>query len=88
MKNKTFDYNSVNQMPTNSNLNKNNNIIIINEEFNNLLKKPKKSLYKINIDNNNFLSNKTKNNFSKINKTTKSKKSMFSPTSKKIIKSL
>ncbi len=83
MKNKTFDYNSVNQIPTNNNLNKNNNIIIINEELNNLLKKQKKSLYKINIDNYNFLSNKTKNNFSKINKSTKSKKSIFSPTSKK-----
>ena len=87
-KNKTFDYNSINQTSTNNNISKNNNnFIIINEEFNGLIKKPKKTIYNINIDNNNFSNNnnegnKTKKIFTKINKVNNKKKGLFSPTYK------
>jgi hypothetical protein len=88
-KNKTVDYNSINQISTNHNISKNNNnCIVINEEFNGLVKKPKKITYNINLDNNNNCennnnnTNKNKKIFSKFNKINKSKKCLFSPTSK------
>ena len=79
-KNKTFDYNAINHT---NNLIKSNNISN-NEDFNNMLNKVRqKGANKMNAENNNYQS--CKSNFTKIKKTSKSKKSIFSPSSKKII---
>ena len=85
-KNKTFDYNSISQ--TNNNLTKhsnyNNNNLVINEEFNTLLnKKPKKTVYKINIDDKNNCLKNNKNKYSKINKTIKNKNPLINYSSRK-----
>lgn len=72
-KNKTFDYNAINHT---NNLIKSNNISN-NEDFNNMTNKvPQKGANKINADN-------SKSNFTKIKKNSKSKKCIFSPSSKK-----
>lgn len=74
-KNKTFDYNAINHT---NNLIKSNNISN-NEDFNNIINKvPQKGINKMNAEN-------SKSNFTKIKKNSKSKKSIFSPSSKKII---
>lgn len=80
IKNKTFDYNAINQV---NNLTKNSNKKS-NEDYNTLLNnKTKKKTFKIVIDNNNFQSSKKK--FSKISKISKSKKSTFTPSSNKMV---
>ena len=82
IKNKTFDYNSINQ--THNNLIKNNNIVIT-EEYNTLLnKKVNKNLCKINADKN--IANKL--NYYKINKLAKSKKQLTNNSSKKNYKKI
>ena len=74
-KNKTFDYNAINH---NNNLIKSNNISN-NEDFNNVTNKvPQKGTNKMNAE-------ISKSNFTKIKKNSKSKKNIFSPSSKKII---
>ncbi len=82
-KNKTFDFNLINQNQKNNNTIKSNNNLIINEEFNTLInKKPKKTLYKIIINSNNFTINQNKQ---KTKKTTKSNKNILSPAIKKVV---
>ena len=72
-KNKTFDYNAINHT---NNVIKSNNISN-NEDFNNMTNKPpQKGANKMNTE---------IKNFTKIKKNSKSKKSIFSPSSKKII---
>ena len=86
IKNKTFDYNTINQITEHSK--QNPNITNINiEEFNTIFNKPKKIIYKINTDNNNLKKNKLlfNNGENKVNnKTSKSKNPIFSPSTKKI----
>ena len=86
IKNKTFDYNTINQITEHSK--QNPNITNINiEEFNTIFNKPKKIIYKINTDNNNLKKNKllfSKGENKVKNKTSKSKNPIFSPSTKKI----
>ena len=97
-KNKTYDFNIINQNHIQSQKNNNNiikisncntNNVINNDEYNTLLlnkKKQKKDLYKIIIENSNFLNNKSKTKSK--NNNTKSNKNIFSPSIKKSIKKI
>ena len=97
-KNKTYDFNIINQNHIQSQKNNNNiikisncntNNVINNDEYNTLLlnkKKQKKDLYKIIIENSNFLNIKSKTKSK--NNNTKSNKNIFSPSIKKSIKKI
>ncbi len=86
-KNKTFDYNTINSQTINL-LKKTGNSSNINiDDFDTILSKPKKNVYKINTDSNSIKNNQViynkKDNNSK-NKSTKNKNQIFSPSTKKL----
>ena len=92
-KNKTFDYNTINHHTSTFLKQNNNKTNITSEEYNTILNKPKKIIYKIKTDltslkNNKIISNNNNphngENSSKSKKISKNKIPIFSPSSKKM----